>query len=197
GTTRAGRRSAPMKTDAMVAMLMATTPARVRIDPAQGLVDWLGDLRAWSLALRPYEHMPLAEIQRVCGIAAPEQVVRTLFVYENASLSDLLGLVMELHERLNYGLTVHAYGDSCILLKALYDGEGTSAATAERFLERLEQVLGEIAASSPETRVGDLAALPADERRRLSGELVAFAPPGPDELVPALFARRAREHPDR
>ena len=26
---------------------------------------------------------------------------------------------------------------------------------------------------------------------------MAFAPPGPDELVPALFARRAREHPDR
>ena len=41
GTTRAGRRSAPMPTDAMVGMLMATTPVRARIDPGQALVDWL------------------------------------------------------------------------------------------------------------------------------------------------------------
>ena len=197
GTTRAGRRSAPMPTDAIVGMLMATTPMRARIDPGQALVDWLGDLRAFSLSVRPYEHMPLAAIQHACGIAAPEQVVRTLFVYENASMAAQLGRDIDLLERLNYGLTVNAYGDERLLVKALYDGEGTSAATAERFLERLEQVLGEIAASSPGTRVGDLAALPADERRHLSGELVAFAPPGPDELVPALFARRAREHPDR
>ena len=197
GTTRAGRRSAPMPTDAIVGMLMATTPMRARIDPGQALVDWLGDLRAFSLSVRPYEHVPLAAIQHACGIAAPEQVVRTLFVYENASMAAQLGRDIDLLERLNYGLTVNAYGDERLLVKALYDGEGTSAATAERFLERLEQVLGEIAASSPGTRVGDLAALPADERRRLSGELVAFAPPGPDELVPALFARRAREHPDR
>ena len=197
GTTRAGRRSAPMPTDAIVGMLMATTPVRARIDPRQALVDWLGDLR--GLLAVPYAPRARAAGRDPARLRhrRPRAGRAPLFVYENASMAAQLGRDIDLLERLNYGLTVNAYGDERLLVKALYDGEGTSAATAERFLERLEQVLGEIAASSSGTRVGDLAALPADERRRLSGELVAFAPPGPDELVPALFARRAREHPDR
>ena len=121
-------------------------------------------------AVRPYEHVPLAEIQHACGIAAPEQVVRTLFVYENASMAAQLGRDIDLLERLNYGLTVNAYGDERLLVKALYDGEGTSAATAERFLERLEQVLGEIAAAVR----GDARGRPRRPARRTS----AAASPG-------------------
>jgi len=205
GTTRAGRRSAPVPTDDLVGLLMVTSPVRVQLDMATPLVDWLRELRAFTLAVRPYEHVPLAEIQRVCGIAPPERLVQTLFAYENRSMQTALARAdpawrtreVDLLERLNYGLTLTMYGDERILVKAIYDGRETSSATARRFLELFEALLGEIAASDDRTLLSDLARMPDDERRRLSGESTPFAAPGADELIPALFARRAREHPER
>jgi amino acid adenylation domain-containing protein len=205
GTTRAGRRSAPVPTDDLVGLLMVTSPVRAQLDMAAPLVAWLRELRAWSLAVRPYEHVPLAEIQRVCGIAPPERLVQTLFAYENASMQTSLARAdrawstreVDLLERLNYGLTLTLYGDERILVKAIYDGRETSSLTARRFLELFEALLGEIAASGDRALLSDLARMPDGERRRLSGESTPFAPPGADEHVPALFARRAGEHPER
>jgi len=86
GTTRAGRRSPPMSTEGFVGVLMVTSPVRVKLDMEKALVAWLRELRAWSIAVRPYEHVPLAEIQRVCGITPPERLVHVLFAYANATM---------------------------------------------------------------------------------------------------------------
>jgi amino acid adenylation domain-containing protein len=205
GTTRAGRRSAPIDADALVGMLMVTSPVRTGIDLEARVVDWLREIRAWSLAVRPYEHVSLLEIQGLCRVPPSKRLIETLFSYENATMKTALAADdrawerrdVDLLERLDYGLSLSVYGDPGILVKAHYDGRGTSRGTAERFVARYETVLREVAASPPDALVGDLGRMPDAERRDLSGELLDFAAPSSEELAPVLFARRAAEHPER
>jgi hypothetical protein len=167
GTTRAGRRSPPADVGDVVGLVMTTSPVRARVDPAEPLVELLRRLRDWSLAVRPYEHVPLVKIQRLAGVAPSKRLIEALFSFERTTMKTALaredkaweGREADLLERLDYGLAMSAYGDPEIVVKVHYDGTTTPEPAAVRFARGFEQLLERFAASGGRALVSDLTSM--------------------------------------
>ena len=83
GVTTSGRGGQVEGMDSMVGLLMNTTPARIRIDPARPAAAWLAELQDQQARARRYEHTPLVDIQACSPIPPGQPLFTTLFVFEN------------------------------------------------------------------------------------------------------------------
>jgi hypothetical protein len=62
GVTSSGRGGQIDGMDAMVGLLINTTPARIRVDRDRPVVAWLGELQEEQVRARRFEHTPLVTI---------------------------------------------------------------------------------------------------------------------------------------
>ena len=206
GVTSLGRGGQIEGMESMVGLLIATTPARVRIGRDVAVGEWLRELQEEQVRARRYEHTPLVQIQACSAVPAGQPLFTTLFVFENYPLDGLAqgqeslaasGLRAGTNhdfQQVNYPLVVAAGFKQVLGISLDYDRSRFDEATVERMAGHLVMLLGAMAAD-PGRLVGDLPVLTAGEREELLGrwnETGAAVPAagGAGELVAAAAAGR-------
>src|SRR5262249_24365003 len=134
----------------------------------------LKDLRAQSLAVRPYEHTPLVRVQEWSEVPRNLSLFDSIFVFESYELNDYLHAKggnwtkreFQLLEETNYPLALCAYGGSEVLLKALFRRPCFDDATFDRMFGHLQTLLHGMI-DRPDERVAALPVLTEAEYRRM------------------------------
>lgn len=170
GATRACRRGTVPGADEMVGVFINTLPVRVQVTPDTKLRSWLRALRAQQLAVRPFEHTPLADVQRCSGVAPGASLFDSIIVFDTVSLNAMLRARAEgwtrrdctLRENTGYPMTLYANGEPALSLRITSEGEGLTTAGAARMLGYVRTVLEGMAAH-PEATLSELPALSEPE----------------------------------
>jgi len=204
GATRACRRSALPEAEEMVGLFINTLPVRVRVRGEAPLIEWLQELRAQQVAVRPFEHTPLVDVQRWSGIAGGAPLFESIVVFDTASLNATMRALgpafarreFELREQTTYPLTLYAYAEPELVLKLAYDRDRIADATAARLLAHLHTLLAGMA-DNPQRALAALPLLTAAERRRVLVEWNATRVPSPqDRCIHRLIEAQAARTPE-
>ena len=205
GTIRAGRKATVPDADAMVGLFINAVPLRVSCPPEARVAEWLRELRAHALSLRPHELTPLVRVQGWSEVPAGTSLFDSLVVFENYELEDRLrGLggawsrrSIRLYEQTNYAVTLAAYGGSALCLRLQYDPARFADATMNRALGHL-QTLFEALPNDPGRRLADLPILTPVEKHQL---LVEWNAPRqsflPGETLVSGFEQQVARTPER
>ncbi|MEU9185750.1 amino acid adenylation domain-containing protein [Streptomyces sp. NPDC048484] len=200
GTTVSGRDAEVEGIESMVGLFINTLPTRFRWEPADTLVGLLGRLQDEQAALLDHQHLGLAEIQRVAGLAGSGELFDTLVVFENYpaadGLSDPSGRVRvtghEFHDAVHYPLALIVKPGRRLDLRLKHHAQRLDAEAVRRLADRLTRILHALAAD-PGQPVAALELLspaelsqahPAGERREV-----------PDTTLAAAFEAQAARTP--
>ena len=202
-TTRAGRRSAPFDTEEMVGMLMVTSLVRLTTQPDEKVADWLTRMREVNRGIHDFEHVPLSELRRWCGLSHSGPIAETMFNFERASMNTLLRAAdpawerrdVYLIEQPEFPLTLDVLGDEEIEVTVLFDEVRIPEAEAARVLDRYEAITRGCV-QQPGATVAAVCELPPRRRRELSGELEDNRAAAGTELVPDRIRGQILRHPD-
>ena len=194
GATRTGRSTGFADADEMVGLFINTLPMRIGVDDNAEIVPWLRSVRAQQIALRPYEHTPLASVQAWSGVARGTPLFESVVVYDHQTFDAYMqmpGRHFDYTGQTNFPLALIAYGDDEMLLRLAYSTDRFSDAAIERMLAHLVNLLARLA-DGDATYVRDLDPVSAEERAVLVGDerIPTFATP--DVTLHAGFARQAR-----
>jgi natural product biosynthesis luciferase-like monooxygenase protein len=173
GATRACRHW-ETNSESMVGCFINTLPVRTQVPPDAPLIPWLQELRAQSLAVRPYEHTSLLEIQGWSEVPRGTPLFETIVLFENYLVDSRLraqGGIWEhrafhLREKMNFPLGVAAYGEPELLLRLTYDRHRFDDASMTWFLGHLCSLLESMAAN-PESQLSQLCMLTEEEKHQL------------------------------
>jgi len=155
GATRAGRKGTIDGADDMVGVFINTVPLRVQIDTDRTVRAWLQDLRKQWVDHRPYEHMPLTQIQGCSSVPRTETLFESLVVFERYHLETHLRNAREntwgnrqvrLLQHTGYPFTLYGYDGERLCLDLEYDPAICSETTAERLLRNVQVVLADLSA---------------------------------------------------
>ena len=174
GAIRACRRSTVEGAESIVGMFINTLPVRVHVSPEKRLLPWLHELRAQSVAVREYEHVPLVQVQSWSDVPRGRSLFDSILVFDNYLLNSALQAQgsnweqreFRLYEKTNYPLAVYGYVEPALLLKIVYDRRRFEDATMARMLGHLQTLLKGMAAN-PEQRLVDVPLLTEAERHQL------------------------------
>ncbi|WP_085638155.1 MULTISPECIES: non-ribosomal peptide synthetase [unclassified Pseudomonas] len=203
GTTVAGRPAEIAGIEQQVGLFINTLPVIAASRPDQTVAAWLAAVQAQNLALREFEHTPLANIQRWAGQGG-ESLFDTLLVFENFPISEALqhgtaeGVVfgpVANQDQTHYPLTLGVTLGDTLALHMSVDRAHFSAATVERLSAQLLHLL-ERFAESGERRLGEIALATAEEHARQLAENRPQAYPT-DIAVHQRYARLAAQQPER
>jgi amino acid adenylation domain-containing protein len=200
GATRAGRVIGLADADAIVGLFINTLPVRVGVEDNAEIVPWLGALRAQQIALRPYEHAPLAAVQAWSGVARGTPLFESVVVYDHQTLDAYLqlpGRHFEYFGLTNFPLALRVYGSDGggeMLLRLEYSTERFSDAAITRMLAHLITLLAQLTDGNAEY-VRDLDPLGA-EHAVLVGEGPVPSLVTRDVTLHAGFARQAAATPE-
>ncbi|SDI16705.1 non-ribosomal peptide synthase domain TIGR01720/amino acid adenylation domain-containing protein [Pseudomonas flavescens] len=89
GATVAGRPAGLAGSQEMLGLFINTLPVIQTLEPQRPLGDWLRALQDYNLAIRDYEHTPLADIQRWAGQSG-QGLFDSIIVFENHPLDSAL-----------------------------------------------------------------------------------------------------------
>lgn len=175
GVTRAGRAGTIPDAERVTGSFINTVPMTVPVDPGTRVGDWLRQVRAEHDALRPFEHTPLADIQRLSGVPSGQPLFHSLVIYTprlvGAALRERGGewawRDIVFNEQTTMPVTLFAYGEAGLVLKIAYDGRLVADSVVERWLEQLHAILTAVAATGPDTTVGELPLVGPRERQQL------------------------------
>ncbi len=204
GAIRACRRSSVEGAESIVGLFINTVPFRVRVLPEARLLRWLANLRTTWLALRPYEHTPLADIQGWAEVPRGAPLFETIFNFQDPSWDAALraqggpwsSREFGIRSQSNYPLAVDAYGGDALLIKILYHRPRFDDATIARMLGHLQSMLAGMAAN-PLQRLADLPLLTQTERHQLLVEWNDTVADFPKEkCVHQLFEEQVQRAPD-
>jgi hypothetical protein len=198
GATRAGRGTRFANADEMVGLFINTLPMRIGVDDNAEIVPWLRSLRSQQVALRPYEHTPLAAVQAWSGITRGTSLFESAIVYDHQTLDarmQMPGRRFEYIGQTNFPLALIAYGDDEMLLRLEYSTDRFSDAAIARMLAHLVNLLARLAGGDA-TYLRDLDPVSAEERAVLVGDerIPTFATP--DVTLHAGFARQVAATPE-
>ncbi len=208
GSVVSGRPPELPGVESMIGLFINTLPLRLDVDPEAPAAAWLQGVQEAHLDLRPFEHVPVTEVQGWSELPPGEPLFHSLTVFEKFPYQESVahaarGLEVRdlvMRDRTDVPLSAVAVpaGEALALMIA-HDGQ-TAPATAERLLRHLEALLTGLAAD-PERPLGDVPLLAADERSQLlAWGKEGWTPPAStleeDLPVHALFLRRAAESPE-
>jgi len=176
GATRACRSFSP-DAGAMVGTFINTLPMRVRIPDEDRLYEWLRGIRAANVAVREYEHTPLAAIQTWSEVPRNTPLFESIIVFDNYLLNSRMQSLggkwavrnVQLRERTNFPLTLYGYGETGLILKLAFERQRFSAASIRRMLAHLQTIL-EAMASGVNCFLWELPILTASEQTQLLDE---------------------------
>jgi amino acid adenylation domain-containing protein len=205
GATRACRHTPVPGVASMIGLLINTVPMRVRLDPDRPVLEWLREVRAAWVSIRPHEHSALNLIHEWSRIERGSPLFESMLIIEDRSHSDVAitpdgdraHREIKLLERGNEILVGLAYGGKRLHLKVSGDPSRIDDALLGRMLRHWRTLLlglpGDLA-----RRVADLPIL--DERER--ADLLRAATGSVDAQAATvclhqLFEARASREPDR
>ena len=170
GVTRACRHASVPGSRSILGLLMNTVPLRIKIDANAPVLEWLQGIRSQWVAIRPYEHTPLADIQEWTGFSGDRPLFDSLLVYEDSSFEEQLRSLggawdkrdTELHERGDYPLVALGQGSSRLLLRLAYSRSDLEDKIVQQMLAHWRSLLLGLKAHSS-TRVAELPMLSALE----------------------------------
>lgn len=191
GATVAGRPADLPGVEQMIGLFINTLPIVREVDPSAAPLAWLQALQAENLALREYEHMPLAAIQRLRQGAAA--LFDSLLVFENYPLDAQLGDVEDAERALRYSAvaTVETTGYPLALVatcqahlqvRLIHDLSAFDGGTVQRLASQLQAVLAQLTAPATRT-LGQISLLDSTEQDRF-----AQRSQGPQWPLPLDFA---------
>ncbi|MFJ8329972.1 amino acid adenylation domain-containing protein [Streptomyces sp. NPDC094437] len=203
GATVSGRPANLPGADSVIGMLINTLPVRVRVDESAPAAAWLHEIQRAQVEARQYEYVPLPRIQACGAVERGADLFRTLVVFENYPMDDEAADAHGLRlrrlagtEATNYPLNLIAYAGDDLSYSLAYDAALYDEATAKRLCERLEALLGSLAAADDGTLVSAVGMLTEAEAEQTVRGWNDTAEELPEASVPELFAARVREHPD-
>ena len=148
GAVRACRHFPLAGADRMVGLFINTLPVRVRLSDHGTLRSLLQDLRAQSLAVRPFEHTPYAVLRASAPLTQHQPLYSSVLVFEEGTHADNLALAcghpdwrFQLLEDPGLPLTVAAQLGETLQLQIIPDGRTYGRATAQRLLRHLVTAL--------------------------------------------------------
>ncbi|MEW2567383.1 amino acid adenylation domain-containing protein [Streptomyces sp. NPDC047070] len=191
GTTVSGRDAEVEGIESMVGLFINTLPTRFRWEPSDTLAGLLGRLQDEQAALLDHQHLGLAEIQRVAGLAGSGELFDTLVVFENypaaTGLADPSGRIRvtghEFHDAVHYPLALIVKPGRRLDLRLKHHAQRLDADAVRRIADRLTRILHALAADpgQPAATLELLSAAelsqahPAGERREVPGTTLAAA----------------------
>ena len=150
GATVAGRPAQLAGAQDMLGLFINTLPVIQTLDPQQTLGDWLRQLQDYNLAIRDFEHTPLADIQRWAGQGG-QGLFDSIIVFENHPVDRALRGEQEgelkFAEVGSGGVTnfpmdlMVSATDQGLEVEYLYLRERFDAVSVERIREQLEGLL--------------------------------------------------------
>jgi len=204
GSIRAGRHSSVPGADAMVGMLINTVPVRAQVTPDQHLIPFLQELRTLWTAMRPYEQVPLSQVQKWSAVGPGQPLFASLVVFEGYLLGAQLQAQGGAWSQRRFGfqqlttsypLTINSFGGDQLGLRIAFDRNLFTAGTIDRTVGHLETVLAAMAAN-PEQRLVELPILRPAERQQLLVEWNAMAADYPaDAVLHGLFEAQVARTP--
>ncbi|WP_410524906.1 amino acid adenylation domain-containing protein [Pseudomonas sp. DTU_2021_1001937_2_SI_NGA_ILE_001] len=203
GATVAGRPTELRGIEQQIGLFINTLPIIASPDPQQPLGEWLQALQAQNLALREYEHTPLADVQRWAGLGS-EGLFDSLLVFENYPASEALaqgapaGLEFSGvggHEQTNYPMTLAVSLGDELNLHFIYQRCHFSEHWAQALASSMQSLLADMLAA-PEGRLGTLGLLDGARQQAvlaISEQTEARWPS--QRFVHQLFADQAQRTP--
>ncbi|WUO35196.1 amino acid adenylation domain-containing protein [Streptomyces sp. NBC_00286] len=200
GTTVSGRDAEVEGIESMVGLFINTLPTRFRWEPADTLAELLGRLQDEQARLLDHQHLGLAELQRVAGLAGSGELFDTLVVFENypsaTGLTDPSGAVHvtghEFHDAVHYPLALIVKPGRRLDLRLKHHAQRLDAENVHRIADRLTRILDALAADPGQ---------PAANLELLSAEELSLAHPAgerrdvPDTTLAAAFESQAARTP--
>lgn len=173
GVTVSGRPPELPNVESMIGLFINTLPARVQMNPAAVLRDWLGELHRLQGMLRRYDYSALVDIHGWSGLPRDRPLFESLVVVGNYPV-DRAGLDQSSvrirnvtsHVQNSFPLTLRITPGPRVLIQILYDGRRIDETWARSAPARIASVLMWIT-THPGARIDDLYAwLDAWERDR-------------------------------
>ncbi|WP_420907351.1 amino acid adenylation domain-containing protein [Streptomyces scabichelini] len=200
GTTVSGRDAEVEGIESMVGLFINTLPTRFRWEPADSLAELLGRLQDEQARLLDHQHLGLAELQRVAGLAGSGELFDTLVVFENypsaTGLADPSGTVHvtghEFHDAVHYPLALIVKPGRRLDLRLKHHAQRLDAESVRRIGDRLTRILHALAADPGQ---------PAAALELLSAEELSGAHPlgelhqVPETTLAAAFEAQAARTP--
>ncbi|MDW4908654.1 amino acid adenylation domain-containing protein [Streptomyces sp. ADMS] len=170
GTTVSGRDAEVEGIESMIGLFINTLPTRFRWEPSDTLADLLGRLQDEQAQLLDHQHLGLAELQRVAGLAGAGELFDTLVVFENypaaTDLADPTGTLRltghEFHDAVHYPLALIVKPGRRLDLRLKHRAQRLDADAVRRIADRLSRILHALAAD-PGQSVADVDLLSAEE----------------------------------
>ncbi|MDQ3761424.1 MAG: amino acid adenylation domain-containing protein [Actinomycetota bacterium] len=174
GMVVAGRSPELSGFESMLGMFMNTVPVRVRLDPAESLVDLLHRIQDEQFQLLDYQYVGLAELQRQVGV---DTLFDTLTVIESFH-SNIAGMTQalegtgvtftlkEIRSSTHYPIALVVWPGARLRIDLEYRPDLFDVSTAEALIDRVVQVL-ELMVTVPDIRVSGIDVLSAKERDQL------------------------------
>ncbi|MEV6827027.1 non-ribosomal peptide synthase/polyketide synthase [Amycolatopsis sp. NPDC051102] len=200
GTTVSGRPADLAGVETMIGLFINTIPTRVRVDGAQPVARWLGQLQAAQSEARDHDFVSLARLRPLSDVAAGQNLFDSMVVFENYPISEPATAgaprVVEVAsaDATNFPLCLRASLDEGLALDLAYDPALFDAATVTALTDRLVLLLDAVTADAGRP----LARVPwagAAERARVLADAHGRSAAGTPSTVPALFAEQVRRHP--
>ncbi|MBE1558005.1 non-ribosomal peptide synthetase [Nonomuraea africana] len=194
GAAVAGRPAEVPGVEGIIGMFLNTVPVRIAFDPRESVLGLLRRVQDERVALMPYEHLGLGELQRRSG---HRRLFDTLFVLRDAGGEERMaeftrrnGIVgVSGVDATHYPLTLVVTQGARLRVTLSYRPDVIGTAEADRTLERFTAVLDRLVAA-PDDRVGALDLLLDDERAP-----VEPSRPLPGATVAELLAEQAARTP--
>ncbi|MGE1175485.1 non-ribosomal peptide synthetase [Pseudomonas sp. BW7P1] len=149
GATVAGRPADLPGAEQQVGLFINTLPVIAAPQAQQSLASWLQAVQAQNLALREFEHTPLAQIQRWAGQGG-DALFDSLMVFENYPIAEALeqgapqGLrfgPVENHEQTNYPLTLLVHLGAELSVHFSYQRDRFADVSVAQLGEHLQRLL--------------------------------------------------------
>jgi amino acid adenylation domain-containing protein len=143
-----------------------TVPVVVEVPPTRVAGDWLRELRAGWIAMRPFEHVPLAAIQRQQAAAGRALAPGCNVNFARTGLAALEreGRRVRLHEHSDFPVTLAVEGGARLRLQLAYWRDTFADGAMARALAHL-QVLLRTLGGEPGRPLAQVDLLTAEERR--------------------------------
>ena len=205
GVTVAGRSPELAGVENIVGVCINTVPLRVKLPADTPVREWLVQLQERVVAMRRFEHAPLARIQGLTDVPRGQALFESVLIYQNSPLASWIDrhggafqpAPLKLPERTNFPLVLEALPqEGRLTLRASYDPRRFAPDVMERLLGHLEAVLLGFV-TSPKCAPVDLPVLSAGERRALLGTWNETQRDYPRQAcVHTLVETQARHTPD-
>jgi amino acid adenylation domain-containing protein len=204
GATVSGRPAGLPGVERMVGLFINTLPVRVRVDAGRPVRAWLAGVQHQQAEARQHEHARLADVQGWSDAPRERPLFGSLVVFENYPLGQggdeeggsLRMTQLPAPEGSTYPLTlVAAPGADGVELRLSYDVRRFTASAARRMLSGMDAILRAFA-DAPDGLLGDVDAVPAEDRPLLAAWAAGEALDDAPALAHDTFERRAAETPD-